>query len=219
MRILLIIFLNLIPYLGTGQSNGIYLESQFFVQDESFRKIDGVSYDDIIGSPYLSDSFTSASIYLNGQQKPVEAELRFNVVKNNFEFKKNDVVLTLDSSSEIDSIIYDKKKFIVIDDEVDRFYEYLHGTEILLLRNYKAYFSRAEKSNNPYESEKPNEFVKQPDEFVLVDVKEDIKLTIKNRRSLYSLFGKKAIKSLDKEYDFEYDKVDDLIILLKKLGY
>ena len=104
-----IFLLNLFaPYIVSAQQ-GRNLDDHVLIKMSQQSVFETEVYE---GSPYSSETFINGDVYtFGGMYKDVP--LRYNVYKNNVEFKKNNQIYILDPSVQINKIIIDKDTLVV----------------------------------------------------------------------------------------------------------
>jgi hypothetical protein len=77
------------------------------------RDIHGAAEEEVIGSPYLNEKFSSGTVY-TFNAKFTDVALRLNVYNNYIEFQQNDKMYILDPEPRIKKVTFDNKAFVVL---------------------------------------------------------------------------------------------------------
>lgn len=197
---------------------------------DDFRNSQNINMDEIPdifrsrfdGSPFLVQKWSPSQVVLkNG--KAINYDLLYNVFKNEFWIKKEDRIVLLNLTDEIDYIEFDGKKFMNIpyDNEKKQIglQELLVRGEFSLFKLYSCIFLRNEHEATGYESTKKDKFQIR-EEFYYQDTTHIIRFLPLKKRNFFSVFGEKAeeAESYWKKHKFKLKKETDLIQLFTYLN-
>lgn len=151
-------------------------------------------YNDIDGSPYLSNKFSYGSVHYP-QNNYSNINLRYNIYRDEFEFSKDNNPYVLSNPKKISYINLDEEKWVYLDlvkHDLHGYYSEI-GTYInaILLKKYRVKY----KSEQPAQSYKPYKkatFTETEISYYLViDNSEVIELYLSKRKSIKKLSDKK----------------------------
>jgi hypothetical protein len=161
--ILQLIVLILINQLIFSQEYDKFLDAYYFNKLHRTEKQN--SYSDVEGSPYLSDVFSIAEIYLK-DTTAFRMPLRYNIYADAMEYKVNDAVYMIDNPHLINKIVLNGSNFVYLPFiEKGGYYEVLISGKCFLLQKRIVKYKPAE-GPKPIEGVSiPAKFVKEKDKF------------------------------------------------------
>jgi hypothetical protein len=178
-----------------------------------------LSYDEILGSPYLDKNFHIAKIAENPEQLPV----RYNSYNDEIEFKKDDKILALPKKSEFSRIQTASPKQILVlletSDELSGYFFELVNGKNSLYQKIKTKFTDYVPAPNGYASDKPATF-KTLDPVYYIKTEKGFIKKPKNQRDIIEQFPdkKEGLTTFFKSNKIKFDKEEDLIKLVTYLN-
>jgi len=214
----IIFSLLLISFSYSFAQNGMVLSRADFSEGTTFsnRISSGktgrsLSYDDVVGSPYVTANFSLAQVADNYEKMPV----RYNSYTDQIEFQRDGGVMVLPNDSKFSRIeIVSPKQTLVnletSDDLKGYFYEIVNG-KVSLYKKIKTKFIDAVPASNTYSSDKPALF-KLSDPVFYIKTDNGFIKKPKNQKDILSQFAdkKEALSSFFKENKIKFDKEEDL---------
>jgi len=130
------------------------------------------------GTPYFSEDYVTSRIFFKDQKQPVQAELRYNVYSDEFEFLQAGSLFAISNKEQIDSLQYMGRKFVYgkyRDESGDIRKGYMHQMvkgDCALYKIYNIQFYEAEPPSTGYDDYKPARFEEENPVYCL-QMKED----------------------------------------------
>lgn len=143
------------------------------------------------GSPWLSEEFTDGDIYLKGGKFYKNIPLRYNVYKDNIEFRMEEKVMVLPNSLNPDSIVIGDETFIYTEytynkGRIPGYLIMIYSGSWYLLKKYKVDFI-PKVPPGAYKESKPAQFrMARPDYFITGGLVE-VPTYFNNEKSLQKL--------------------------------
>lgn len=179
-----------------------------------------LTYDDIVGSPYLNKMFADAKIAENYEKVSV----RYNSYADQVEFERDGQTLVLPKESKFSRIeILSPKQTIVLLETNDEFsgyfFEVAAGPKYSLYKKLKTKFVDAVPANSSYTSDKPANFKLLDPVYYIKTDKGFIKKP-RNQKDLISQLPelKDSLTEFFKSNKIKFDKEEDLVKLVKFLN-
>lgn len=175
---------------------------------------------EVIGSPYLVDSFKKGNIRMDGDWYK-DSDLRFDSYEGVFEVKLEEGVFVIDPTIDgVDSIIFNKETFVSRnlnpgDSNRRRFLVALYqGNNYALYKKYGVRLNNPVKSDG-YSEAKPAEFKPNPPEYYFFREQEPI--VVKGTGSIADVFGvdRKTVKRYLRQNKYNIKKEKDLVEIAK----
>lgn len=208
--------------------SSIYAQNVVRVNEQShqvFFKVNSsgagrsLTYDEILGTPYLTKNFSLAKIADNYEKAPV----RYNSYKDEIEFQKDGTTLALPKESQFSRIeILSPKQTLVSletnDDLSGYFFELVNG-KTSLYKKIKTKFNDFEPAANSYATDKPASFRTQDPVYYIKAEKGFIKKP-KGAKDIIEQFPDKkdVIEAFVKSNKIKFNKEEDLIKLVNFLN-
>jgi hypothetical protein len=227
--VFLIIFFALQAAIGQEPA---YLKLEEFVTEVKSSQRKWEKYENIQGSPYLTDEFKKGKVYIKRGKKikSINIDLNYNRYSNEFEFlMSGNRVFVLTNLDKIEKIVYDGKTFKYKE------FKYGHGRykkgylqelvkgKYSLFKKFETEFKEEEAPASSYDEYKPARFVeKSPDYFMKSKEEGDIKFisTMRRRKFLKDNFNnhwKKLLKWM-RENNINLHNEEELISFFKHLN-
>ncbi len=165
-----------------------------YVADEAKynANIKNVSFKEILGSPYLIDSFVVGSIYTSKNEHFQNIPMRFNIYTDNIEYIMGaSSILTLKNPETVEKVEYGNYKLIYLSQSDKTKFE--NGFFIVLTEGNATLLSKPGVTlHNPtqpggYSDAQPPHFSRNPDTFFIKIGKNQAKI-IKNKKHLITSF-------------------------------
>lgn len=191
--------------------------SEFFNQINRNKAIQPGN-SNIQGSPYLTDDFTSGTIYFDKKYKIEKVPLRLNLYNDEMEFKDNNVVMAFSEPARIDKVILGEQTFIYLPDEkeaVSGFVRMWHAQAPAILTKMKVGFYNKDPEKG-YSQPKPDRFERAQDKHYLLTDKGEIE-KITSLKKMIATLGKheSQLTAYAKSNKISIGKIDDLANLLE----
>ncbi|GAB0156119.1 hypothetical protein CHRYSEOSP005_13830 [Chryseobacterium sp. Alg-005] len=179
-----------------------------------------LTYDDVIGSPYLNKMFLDAKVAENYDKIYV----RYNSYADQIEFEREGKTLVLPKESKFSRIeILSPKQTIVLLETNDEFsgyfFEIVAGSKYSLYKKVKTKFVDAVPANSSYTSDKPANF-KLLDPIYYIKTNNGFIKKPRNQKELIAQLPemKDSLTEFFKSNKIKFDKEEDLIKLVKFLN-
>ena len=205
----------------TALSQGRYIDDSHLLRDYDVEQVNqSSSPDNVEGSPYLTDDFTSSRIFLRDHQKVIKVRLRFNAYEGQFEFNRNGSIFVMANPQKIDSIHHD--------DQIFKYIHYRDGNHKMkasyaarlveggcaIYKIYRTEFHHAEPPRPGHVDYEPARFeLDQP--LYLIQLGDDQPCVIESfrKRIFLDRFGslEKDLKQYIRDEDIHLRKEEDLI--------
>ena len=176
------------------------------------------TYDNIAGSPYLTENFVESTVYFRNDSA-YKIALRYNIFDNRMEYEYKGLVYSVSNPRDIYKIIMDDKVFIYYFSKVnlgfEGWYQLLADGKAILLLKQDIAFREKEKPDG-ITTPKPDRFVRNPDKYYVVIGSEPPK-QLKNKKSIPLIFKDKAkeMSTFAKKEKISFRKKEDLVRLVK----
>lgn len=175
---------------------------------------------ELIGSPYLEDSFKTGDLRIDGEWYRGN-DLRYDSYGGVFEVVLEEGIFVIDPAIDAaDSIIYNKETFVRRDmhpGEPQRM-QYLvalyQGDDYSLYKKYSSRLNNAVKTDG-YSEAKPAEFKPNPPEYFIF--RKQIPEEVKGTGSIADIFGvdRKTVRRYVRQNKFKIKKDEDMIEIVK----
>lgn len=171
---------------------------------------------DVLGSPYLADSFTTGYLHVDGDWYK-GADLRYDAYDAVFEVRLSDGIFMISPESlGADSIIYNEELFVLKDilpgDMMRLQYVVLlySGEEYELIKKYRIRLNNAVPTDG-YSEAKPAEYRTNPPEYMVF--KDHEPTDVRGVRSIADIFGvdRKTVRRFVKKHDYNLNNEKDLV--------
>ncbi|MFO8233880.1 MAG: hypothetical protein R6U04_00550 [Bacteroidales bacterium] len=201
-------------------------------EKSGMRRAGSPSLKNVQGTPYLSEKFLPSKVYFIDQDKPIEANLRYNAYSDDFEFFQGGNNYVISNMEHIDSIkyfghnfvhtAYTKKKgglFGGSTDEMEGFLARLVNGPCSLYKVYSVKFHDAKSAKTGYNDPKPPRFEKETPIYCIQLKNDPHPRVIQSFREKKFLdnFGSldKKLKKYIKESNIRLKEEDNLIKFIK----
>jgi hypothetical protein len=175
---------------------------------------------EVLGSPYLSDSFTTGYLHIEGDWYK-GADLRYDAYSAVFEVRLDDGIFVISPESlGADSIFYNDDMFVLKDilpgDMMRLQYVSLlySGEDYELIKKYRIRLNNAVPTDG-YSEAKPAEYRTNPPEYMVV--KNHVPTDVKGVRSLADFFSvdRKTVRRYLKRNDYNLNNEKDLVEVVR----
>jgi hypothetical protein len=180
-----------------------------------------LSYKEIAGNPYLTDSFVVSKIFMKNKQI-VEMKLRYDIYADEIEIWNKSQIYYLVKAG-FDSIIMNNLKIVYLDFKAKSKLTYTYFVTIVedkysLLQRKRVEFCEEDKAS-PYSEIRPARFEVKRDVYYMKDGSNPA-VEIENKSDFKKEFPSlyKKAESLIKKQSINFSKQNDLIILTKFLN-
>lgn len=179
---------------------------------------------EVLGSPYLSDTFSTGYIHIDGDWYK-GADLRYDAYSAVFEVRLSDGIFAINPENiEADSIIYNDEIFVLKDilpgDMLRLQYVALlySADSYELCKKYRTRLNNAVPTDG-YSEAKPAEYRPNPPEYILF--KDQVPTEVKGVGSLADVFGvqRKEIRRYLKQNRFSLNEEEDLIKVVQYFAF
>lgn len=171
-----------------------------------------LTYDEIVGSPYLTKNFNLAKVSDNYEKVPV----RYNSFKDEIEFQKDDKTMVLPNEPQFSRVeILSPKQTLVFLDTADDmkgyFFELVNGKNALY-KKVKTKFIDFVPAANSYATDKPASF-KTLDPIYYIKTEKGFIKKPKNQKEVIEQIPdkKEAIETFVKTNKIKFNREEDLI--------
>ena len=168
----------------------------------------------IKGSPYFTDEFTDAEVYLK-DKRAFKLPLRYNIYNNSMEYQIKDDVLEIGNPESIDKIIQGTRVFVYLPFiEKGGYFELLSSGRCFLALKRSVKFKPAEPLM-PYQDPKPDRFEAGNDQLYLITNDNQIN-EIKNLKTLLNVLNdkKSLLESFMKKEKIKNPKQENVVKLI-----
>ncbi|ROH95624.1 hypothetical protein [Chryseobacterium daecheongense] len=179
-----------------------------------------LTYDDVVGSPYLNKMFVDAKIAENYEKVYV----RYNSYADQVEFERDGKTLVLPKESKFSRIeILSPKQTLVLLETNDEFsgyfFELAAGPKYSLYKKLKTKFVDAVPANSSYTSDKPANF-KLLDPIYYIKTSNGFIKKPRNQKDIIAQLPemKDSLTEFFKSNKIKFDREEDLIKLVKFLN-
>lgn len=220
----LILTLLIISIAGSsGFSQSSVMRSLSDLSDQyTLSKARGIlEYSDVEGSPYLNEAFVPGEVVINDTMVYSKIPVRYNIYNDRIEFQTSaGQILEIDileqkTSYKIGSQFFISTDYIDRGEEEKGILEFLVDGKIQLYKQYIVDFKQATETKG-YEDAKPNRFVRQDDEFLLV-IDQGKPETFRNSKELMEKLTliNPGIEQYKKSQKLKLRSEEDLIRLIR----
>lgn len=220
--LLLIVFFSVSGLFAqeTDQMNDLLDQYQVEVNQNKSRLEERFS-----GTPYFSDDYVNSRIFFNEQNKPVKAELRYNVYSDEFEFMQAGRLFAISNKERIDSIEYMGKRFVYGEyrDESGVLHEgFMHQLvkgDCALYKIYNIAFHEEEPPSSGYDDYEPARFEEESPIYCL-QMKDDerpAEIESFRRGKFLNRFGQleAELKQYIKDHKIRLRREEDLVRFIR----
>jgi len=187
--------------------------------DGSYTK--PIALETIEGSPYLSDDFTTGTIYTTSSYKVVDIPLRYNVYNDDLEFKTtNNEILAIAKPETIvlaDFGTYQMsyRNYIAGSKDKSGYFVVVEEGKATLLTKPQIFFQKEEPGDG-IKPAKPAKFVPQ-DDLIFISLDKQPAVRIKNKKDVYEVLKDqtKELEAYVKQNSLKINKANDLQLLVK----
>ncbi|MCS3530918.1 hypothetical protein [Chryseobacterium sp. JUb7] len=201
----------------TGNMNGGPREVFYKIKSEGAGR--SLSYDEIIGSPYINKNFSLAKVADDYEKAPA----RYNTYKDEIEFQKDGTTLVLPNDSKFSRIEFFSPKTTLVrldsKDDLSGYFFELVGGKNALYKKIKTKFIDAVPAQNSYATDRPASF-KTLDPVYYIKTEKGFIKKAKNLKDLTEQFPdkKEAIEGFVKSNKIKFNNEADLIKLVTFLN-
>lgn len=204
------VFANLLVF---GQPVFKDYDDLLFEQALRATSINANKFSNIKGSPYQTNNFSEGKVTLKGDTSFI-LPLRYNVYQNSFEYKHGDKIFGIANVENIKEIILNKDKFIYFtsrkDEKYSSYYQLHSEGKCILLSKKRVVYKEAQQGDG-IRPTTPPEFMKQKDQYYIINDASDLVLLSNKKALLKSLSDKSnEIKAYMKENKLSVRNIDDL---------
>ncbi len=201
----------------TGNMNGGSREVYYKIKSEGAGR--SLSYDEIIGSPYINKNFSLAKVADDYEKAPA----RYNTYKDEIEFQKDGTTLALPNDPKFSRIEFYSPKATLVrldsKDELSGYFFELVGGKNALYKKIKTKFIDAVPAQNSYATDRPASF-KTLDPVYYIKTEKGIVKKAKNLKEITEQLPdkKEAIEGFVKSNKIKFNNEADLIKLVNFLN-
>lgn len=170
------------------------------------------SYDEIQGSPYLSEDFVPANVLASDKTEQAKVMMRYNIYADEMEFQdRGGKILALNKTNDENIIVLHEKKFKYFPQaNLKSYCEILSEGEITLLKKYSVVYQKPE-APKAYQQSAPARFISGKERYYLLKDNNDVQYLSKTKDIIENLDGfQSEAKSFASENKLKLKSEEDL---------